>query len=153
MTKLIAKNLAIFLLPFVLLAPLAFSADTVFKDIELVVIKENGDKSLKSADLLVGDEFLSVTRKGSADIRADYKTITKIVYEKSAHPRWKTAIFVSPWFLLSKGKKHWLTVNWKEATGTGNGYFVIKMEKGNFRDILAMVESKANQAIERIQEN
>ncbi len=131
----------------------ALAAGTTFDNIQIIVMKENGDKEMKDCQLLIDNDHMSILRKNSAEIRVDYPAITKMVYEKSAHPRWKTAVFLSPWALLSKGKKHWLTVNWKGADGSESGYFIIKMDKNNYRDILAMAESKVGMVIERIQEN
>ena len=82
-----------------------------------------------------------------------YDAVTKIVYERSAHRRYKAGLLVSPWLLFSKGKKHWLTI---EATGVESlpqGYVYAQLEKDNYRQILSALRSGLGMEIEEIIED
>ena len=58
-------------------------------------------------------------------------------YSYAKSPRWKTAIFVSPLFLFTSGKKHWFLVQ-----GEGD-YALLHLDKSNYRLILAAFEARS----------
>ena len=59
-----------------------------------------------------------------------------MIYERSSHARIKTAILLSPMALFSNGKKHWLTITYKNGA----------------KRILATVETEMGQDVEWILE-
>lgn len=63
--------------------------------------------------------------------------VTGLEYGRSAHRRWKTAVLISPLFLLSKGKKHWFAAL-RECDET-----MFQLSKGNYSKILSAVESRS----------
>ena len=63
----------------------------------------------------------------------------------------KTAIFLSPWALLSKGKKHWLTITYKD--GEGQDFVLLKLDKKEYKRILATAEAETEKEVERIIED
>ena len=77
---------------------------------------QSGDDEVK-ADLLFTDISIVVQERNEPFIFATipYDSIVSVSYERSAHPRVKTAIFFSPFWLLSKSKKHWLIVNYSKC--------------------------------------
>ena len=103
--------------------------------------KKEVDASLKYTDaaLLITDRKTGVTIKTFA-----YPTIKTMEYSYSKSPRWKTAIFVSPLFLFTSGKKHWLAVQ-----GEGD-YAVMQLDKTNFKLILAALETKTGKKVETV---
>lgn len=74
-----------------------------------------------------------------------------MVYERSTHARIKTAIILTPWALLSKGKKHWLTIIYKD--GESQNFVLLKLDKKEYRRILPVVETKVGIDVERITED
>jgi len=73
-----------------------------------------------------------------------YENIKEITYERSKHPRAKTAIFLSPFALFSKGKKHWLYLTTTEDTK------LFQMDKKEYQGLLMALESRTGIEIERI---
>ena len=72
-----------------------------------------------------------------------------VVYERSTHARIKTAILISPLALLSKGKKHWLTITYYNDDGS-QSFVLLKLDKKEYRRILATAEVKTDRNVERI---
>lgn len=127
------------------LASASFAAET-FKDVNYLHKTDGKDKT----EMIEGKLTVDATalkfdgKKAPLDI-AD-STITKIVYERSSKPHYAAAIFVSPLFLFSKSKQHFLTVEY------GSSYALFRLDKGNYREILAAVESSTGKKIERSEE-
>jgi hypothetical protein len=53
--------------------------------------------------------------------------------------------------LFTKSKKHWLTFQYSDASGTGQ-YAIIRLDKSNFREALATVEAETGKKVERTEE-
>jgi hypothetical protein len=60
---------------------------------------------------------------------------------------------VSPWLLFSKGKKHWLTIEFSDVASHPEGYAYLRLEKDNFRRILSAIEAATGLEIEEIIED
>jgi len=71
-----------------------------------------------------------------------YTGINAAEYSFSKSPRWKSAILVSPLFLLSSGKKHWFMVK------SESDYAVMRLDKTNYKLILAAFETKAGKKVD-----
>ena len=98
----------------VLTAALAFATDSVvFRKVDYY--EDEGEKEKKhdarlaldpnARTILIADEKHGADKKVYALI--PYDKVKKIVYERSAHRRYKAGLLVTPWLLFSKGKKHW----------------------------------------------
>lgn len=91
------------------------------------------------------DSLVAVTRgKNPQTVRIEYSEVTSMEYERSAHRRWKTAVLISPLFLLSKGKKHWFAVL------QGDDETVFQLSKANYAKILSAVESNSGLEVKMI---
>ena len=117
-----------------------------------------GKERKRDARLVVDAEAKTLTiadEKRGAPVYASipYSKITKIVYERSAHRRYKAGILISPWLLLTKGKKHWLTIEFEDVEGHPLGYVYSRMDKGNYQRILAALESGTGIDVEEIIED
>jgi len=77
-----------------------------------------------------------------------YSNITSAVYERAATPRYAAAVLVSPLFLFTKSKKHFLTVQYKGKDGQGQ-FALIRLDKKNYQMALAMIEAQTGIKIER----
>ncbi len=80
-----------------------------------------------------------------------YEDIESVVYERSSHARTKTAILISPLALFSNGKKHWLTITYTD--GEGSSFVLLKLDKKEYKRILATVKTETGQDVERIIDN
>lgn len=78
-------------------------------------------------------------------LEVPHAAITKLIYERAARPHWAAALFVSS--LLFTSKNHYLTVLYTEG-GAGK-YAVFKLDKGNYREVLAAVESSSGKPMDR----
>ena len=101
----------------------------------------------RKVDIDVQGDALVVT--GTTDkylstVRIPYAEIAEMEYEKSKHRRWKTGILLSPVFLLSSGKKHWLAVI------VGEDETVFQLDKSNYQLILSEVESATGKQVRMV---
>jgi len=92
-----------------------------------------------------GDSFDVVANKSKQTIKSyAYTDIKSIEYSYAKSPRWKTAIFVSPLFLFTSGKKHWL------LTQGPDDFAMLRLDKNNYKMILATLESKTGKKVETV---
>ena len=82
-----------------------------------------------------------------------YSQINKIVYERSAHRRYKSGLLVTPWLLFSKGKKHWLTIEFHDVADQPQGFVYTRLDKNNYRRIIAALEAGTGLEVEEIIED
>ena len=107
-------------------------------------IEEDYKLRIRNVKIEFLDSALVVTRKKASALRVPYTEITGIEHEKTKHRRLKTALIISPLFLLSKGKKHWFTVL------QGEQETVFRLDKSNFAKILKAAESRTGKKIQMI---
>ena len=84
-------------------------------------------------------------------VTVPYDKVKTLLYEKTSHPRYAEAILISPFFLLSKTKRHLLTVQYFDPSGTGK-FFMIHMDKTNAMDIVNTAEAETGKSVERTEE-
>ena len=72
-------------------------------------------------------------------------------YEKTSKPRYAEAILVSPFFLFSKTKRHFLSIQYTDANGAGT-FCMLHMDKGNSTDIVNTAEAETGKHIDRTEE-
>ena len=70
-----------------------------------------------------------------------YKRINLIEYGQNANRRIAMAVVISPLFLLSKARKHFLTVGYTDDDGKQQA-MVFRVDKGNVRATLASLEAR-----------
>lgn len=106
-----------------------------------------GDKT-KESDVIVryDPSSLAIMGKNSGQTikTFPYGEIRGGEYSYAKSPRWKTALFVSPLFLFTSGKKHWFLVQ-----GSGD-YALLHLDKSNYRLILAAFESRTGLKVETV---
>jgi len=73
-------------------------------------LKTPSEKKTKQIDgTFVLDPSVKAARfeaNGKTEVEIPYGSITSLLYERAATPRYSAAVLVSPLFLLSKSKKH-----------------------------------------------
>ena len=103
-------------------------------------ISQDGELSLESAVRLVFNA-------DSADLEVAYASIRGIEYGQNAGRRLGLAIVVSPLFLLSKKRKHFLTIHFVDQRGASQAA-VFELGKRIVRTTLAALEARTGLRIE-----
>jgi transcriptional antiterminator Rof (Rho-off) len=105
----------------------------------------------QKATLVLGENTATVHRKDHPEevySTFDYDNVTAMYYERAKSARIKTALLVSPVALFSKGKKHWLTVEYKRADGKGDAV-ILRLDKKEYRAILGELSSRCPVELQR----
>ena len=89
--------------------------------------------------------------KGQIIVTIPYDKMKSLLYEKTSKPRYAEAILVSPFFLFSKTKKHFLSIQYSDANGAG-AFCMLHMDKGNSTDIVNTAEAETGKHVERTEE-
>ncbi len=102
-------------------------------------------KSGARLDLTSPDALLF--RCGSAELRIDYRKINEVEYGQSVSRRYAEAILISPVLLLSKSRKHFVTIGYEDPEGRQQA-LVFRVDKGDIRPALASLEARTGRRIE-----
>jgi len=89
--------------------------------------------------------------KGVSVVSIPDDKIKSILYEKTSKPRYAEAILISPFFLFTHSKKHFLTIQYTDTDGQGK-FAMIHLDKGNARDVVAAAEAETGKKVERAEE-
>ena len=79
-------------------------------------------------------------------VQVPWRKIQSIEYAQRVSRRWKTAIFLTPWAVFSKGRKHMVTVTYRDAAGTDQAA-VFEFGKDVYRTALAALKAKSGKQI------
>jgi hypothetical protein len=128
-----------------------------FDSAEYIKLANNADK--KTATRVSGTlsfnnekktvEFLD--SKGLPAFSVKYDSIKSLLYERTSTPRYVAAILVSPFFLFSHSKKHYLTIQYTDDAGAGQ-FVSIHLDKKNAREVVATAEASTGKKVEREEE-
>lgn len=91
-------------------------------------------------------EVLIFHRK-ETNLEIPYQKINVLEYGQKVNRRFAEAILISPLMLLSKKRKHFLTVGYTDMEGHQQA-MVFQMEKGDVRSILASLEARTGRRVE-----
>lgn len=130
------------------------SAQSQFQDAEYLMKVPNEKKPKNVEGTLVFDSAAKAVRftsKGANQLDIQYSTITGMLYERTSKPRYAAAILLSPLFIFSKSKKHFLTLQYKGPDGQGQ-FALVRLHKKNFQTALATAEAQTGIKIERNEE-
>ena len=123
----------------------AIATTETFQKSKLNVTVEDKTRELDVIVRYQPDALVIVDRKsGGATKTFPYSAVKGAEYSYAKSPRWKTAIFVSPLFLFTSGKKHWFLVQ-----GEGD-YALLHLDKSNYRLILAAFEARSGLKVETV---
>jgi hypothetical protein len=95
---------------------------------------------------LTGAEALRF-RCGTADLSIDYRRINTIEYGQNVSRRYAEAILISPLLLLSKSRKHFVTIGYVDGNGNQQA-LVFRVDKGDIRMVLAALEARTGRRVE-----
>lgn len=109
-------------------------------------VQVDGESRTVDVFLRFDEDSFSVHSKKTQDVIKDYRysEIKGAEYSYAKSPRWKTAIFVSPLFLFTSGKKHWF------LTQGPSDFAMLQLDKGNYRMVLATMESKTGRKVDLV---
>ena len=108
-------------------------------------VSEAAAKSKSQVDLS-GSETLLI-HLGRSQFRIPYQKINTVEYGQSVSRRYAEAVLISPLLLLSKSRKHFVTVGYVDAEGKQQA-LVFRVEKGDIRSVLASLEARTGRRIE-----
>ena len=116
------------------LAAEGFHANYVGGTVSSLAVKTDG--VLKTA----GEEFLAFKAKKS-QVQVSYSKINLIEYGQKVDRRYLAAFFISPLFLLSKSRQHFLTLGYTDDAGHQQA-MVFQVPKGSVRSVLVSLEAR-----------
>ena len=102
-------------------------------------------KSSVRLDLSGKDELLF--RSAKTGLAIAYQKINTVEYGQNVSRRYAAAILISPVLLLSKSRKHFVTVGYTDPDGKQQA-LVFRVEKGDIRSVLAGLEARTGRRIE-----
>jgi hypothetical protein len=117
--------------------------------------KADGEKKAKSIDgsLIFSPDAKAVrfVSKGITQLDIPYDSVTSIIYERTAKPRYALGLLVAWPLLFTKSKKHYLTIQYKQSDGQGK-FAVVRLDKKNYLMALSTAESQTGIKVERHEE-
>ncbi len=117
----------------------------IFKRVDFFVPKGEKEKKIdvrlvldyEARTIIIADE----KRGTEIFVTIPFGAVTELAYEKSKHRRWKSAIFLTPWAIFTKGKKHWFTIGFEGLEEFPQNYTYVRLDKKNYQRVLAAVEA------------
>jgi hypothetical protein len=76
-----------------------------------------------------------------------YRKINNVEYGQNVSRRYAAAVLISPLLLLSKSRKHYITIGYADAEGKQQA-LVFRVDKGDIRSVLAGLEARTGRRIE-----
>jgi|SRR5215469_14261305 len=114
--------------------------------------QKRAEPAVKGTLLFDGEQkavdFLDSKRASAFSIK--YDSIKTMLYEEADKPRYAEAVLISPLFLLSHSKKHYLTIQYTDGSGAGQ-FVIVHLDKKNARDAVAAAEAATGKKVERVE--
>jgi hypothetical protein len=102
-------------------------------------------KATARLDLTGADDM--VFRSRSGEVRVAFQRVNTLEYGQNVSRRYAAALLVSPVLLLSKTRKHFITLGYVDAEGKQQ-VLVFRVEKGDIRSVLAGLEARTGRRVE-----
>lgn len=84
---------------------------------------------------------------GETALRIEYKRINTLEYGQNVSRRYAAAILISPVFLLSKARRHYVTIGYLDEAGAQQA-LVLRVDKNDVRSVLASLEARTGRRVE-----
>jgi hypothetical protein len=130
----------------VLLTLSAAAAETGVKT-ELVGGTLPGIAAKSAARLDYSGADTMVFHCAGSDIRVVYQKVNTLEYGQTVSRRYAAAILISPLLLLSKARKHFVTVGYVDSEGRQQ-VLIFRVEKGDIRSVLVGLEARTGRRVE-----
>ena len=88
-----------------------------------------------------------ILNSGASEFRIPYGKINSVEYGQNVSRRYAAAVLISPVLLMSKSRKHFVTVGYEDAEGKQQA-LVFRVDKGDIRSVLASLEARTGRRIE-----
>ena len=95
----------------------------------------------------LSDTQTMLLRAGNSELRVFYQKINTLEYGQTVSRRYAAAVLISPVFLLSKSRKHFVTLGFTDAEGKQQA-LVLRVDKGDIRSVLAGLEARTGRRVE-----
>src|SRR5262249_17061761 len=95
---------------------------------------------------MTGPEVL-ILHSDKTDLRIPYQKVNTLEYGQNVNRRYAAAILISPVLLLSKSRKHFVTVGYVDADGQQQAV-IFRVDKGDIRRVLAGLEARTGRRVE-----
>jgi hypothetical protein len=93
------------------------------------------------------DDRYFVFYAGKASLRVPYEKINLLEYGQKVDRRYAMAVIISPLFLLSKKRSHFLTVGYTDDDGREQA-LIFRVEKNAVRSVLVSLEARTGLKIQ-----
>jgi len=93
-----------------------------------------------------------VDNHGATDFTIGYGSISSMLYEQTAKPRYAEGLLIAWPLMLTKSKAHYLTIHYSGDGGTPE-FVIIHLDKSNYQQALAIAETETGKKVERSLEN
>src|SRR5438105_14712292 len=100
-----------------------------------------------SGSIQAMDEQFFVFYSKKARWRVPYDRINLIEYGQKVDRRYMAAVLVSPLFLLSKKRQHFLTVGYEDEDGKQQA-MIFRVNKNDIRSMLVVLEARTGRRVE-----
>ena len=127
--------------------PLALAAGEAGVKAEYIGGTVAGISGKSAARIDLTDAEVLRFRCGTADMSIDYRKINTIEYGQNVSRRYAEAILISPLLLLSKSRKHFVTIGYVDRAGNQQA-LVLRVAKGDIRMVLASLEARTGRRVE-----
>jgi hypothetical protein len=102
-------------------------------------------KSKAQLNLTAPDGLIFLCRGQTLNI--GYSKIDTLEYGQNVSRRYAAALLISPIFLLSKSRQHFVTIGYTDRDGKQQA-LVFRVEKGDVRSVLTTLEARSGRRVE-----
>lgn len=106
-----------------------------------------GEIAGANGSLQATDEQYLVFYSKSASVRVAYERINLLEYGQKVGRRYVAAVLISPIFVLSKKRQHFLTVGYTDEQGREQA-LIFKVDKNQIRAMLVSLEARTGRKVE-----
>lgn len=132
---------------FLLLAALAATAAQPGVHAQFVGGTLAGIHPKASARLDLSDPETLVLKYPAGEVRVPYPRINTVEYGQTVSRRYAAAVVISPVLLLSKSRRHFVTLGYTDAEGRQQA-MVVRIDKGDIRAVLTGLEARTGRRVE-----
>ncbi len=79
---------------------------------------------------------------GNVSLQIPYRRVDTLEYGQNVSRRYAEAVLISPILLLSKSRKHFVTIGYEDISGQRQA-LVFRVDKGDIRTVMAGLEARS----------
>lgn len=103
------------------------------------------NNSCGSIQVIDQQYFVFYSKK--ANVRVPYDRINLLEYGQKVDRRYAMAVLISPVFILSKKRQHFLTVGYTDDSGREQA-MIFRVDKGHIRAVLVSLEARTGRKVQ-----